>query len=127
MFKISNTTKQIILTMLSLSLIFLGIAFLLKASIIPFLKGLFVGVVFSILKLILIEKTIEKSLKMDKNKATLYTSFNFILRYVLTAFVLIIVLLNKEEISFIATVLGVIVLQPATYIVGLKKDAFKNS
>lgn len=126
MTKISNTTKQIIFMMLALSLIFFGIGSLFTENILAFFLGFLLGTGFSILKLILLEKTIDKAMEMPQEKAVSYTRLHYTLRYILTGAVLLIASL-REDISLIAVIIGLIILRPAIYLVALKEKRIKNN
>ena len=125
MTKISNTTKQIIFNMLALALIFLGIGYFFTENILAFFLGLLLGTGFSVLKLILIEKTISKAMEMPKEKAIGYTRLHYTLRYILTALVLLIAVFRKEQINLVSVIIGLIILRPAIYISTFKER--KNS
>lgn len=121
--KISNTCKNVIIIIIALSLILVGIASFFIKELAPFIKGIILGSGFSILKIILIEKTIDKAIDMPKEKAVSYSRFHYTLRYFLTAFVLIIALLRKNDISFVAVAFGLIILRPALYISNFKRHS----
>ena len=119
MIKISKTTSQIIVMMLALSLLCLGISVFFVKDIIMFLIGLLFGSIFSILKIILLEKTLNKAIDMEKSKAINYTRFNYVLRYFLTFLVLIIAVYRRDIMDLFGVIIGLILTRPAIYFVNL--------
>lgn len=120
--RISSTNKQIIFTMISLSFISLGIGSFFVNNFYPYFIGLFAGTSFSILKLLLLEYTLQKSINMDPKKAINYVNLHYSLRYFLTA-IFLFVCIKREDVSIIASVIGLIIIRPAIYFV---KFIFKN-
>ena len=127
MIKISNTTKQIIFMMFALSLIFFGIGSFFVENILAFFLGFLLGTGFSILKLILLEKTIARAMEMPQEKAVNYTRLHYTLRYILTGAVLLVAVFRKEQIDLIAVIIGLIILRPAIYLVALKEKRIKDN
>lgn len=119
MIKISKTTSQIIVMMIALSLLCLGISVFFVKDIIMFLIGLLFGSIFSILKIILLEKTLNKAIDMEKSKAINYTRFNYVLRYFLTFLVLIIAVYRRDIMDLFGVIIGLILTRPAIYFVNL--------
>ncbi len=85
--------------------------------------GLLFGIVFSMIKIMLIRYSLQKTLVKSQNKAQLMTMGHFLFRYFLTGFVLYISIVN-DNLDFFAAMLGVLALQPASHISGhlLRKD-----
>lgn len=125
--KISSTTKQILIMMFALSLILFGIGSLFTENILSFFIGFLLGTGFSMLKLILLEKTISRAMEMPQEKAINYTRLHYTLRYILTGVVLLIAVFRKEQIDLIAVIIGLIILRPAIYLVALKEKRIKNN
>ena len=86
--KISNTSKQIIIMIIALFFIIFGISTFFIDNIKSFFIGFSFGTIFSILKLILIEKTLIKALVMPGKMAPNYIRVHYTLRYFLTFAVL---------------------------------------
>lgn len=82
--------------MILFSLIVEIIGILLLESKLSFTMGLLFGLIFSILKLKLIQNTIEKSVQMPEGKAQKYTNAQYMLRYVLTGIVLVVAALEPS-------------------------------
>lgn len=116
--KISDTSKQIIVTTIALFFIVFGIATFVVSNVKSFLIGLTFGTVFSILKLILLEKTLSKAMDMTGSKAINYTRIHYTLRYFLTFIVLLIAVFRDFHI--IGVIIGVLLTIPAIYIVNFK-------
>ncbi|WP_317366916.1 ATP synthase subunit I [uncultured Tyzzerella sp.] len=119
--KISNTSKQIIITTIALFFIVLGISTFIVDDIKSFLIGISFGTIFSILKIILLEKTIEKAIDMTGQKAINYTRIHYTLRYFLTFVVLLIA--AYKNFNIIGVVLGILLPVPSVYIVNLKNKS----
>ena len=118
--KISNTCKQLIIIMISLSFICLGIGLFLTKNIKGLFLGYLLGTIFSVLKLILLEKTLERAVSMDRNKAIGYTRLHYCFRYFLTIIVIVVAGLSKGDISLVGVLVSLILLRPAIFIVRLK-------
>lgn len=69
--------------------------------------GLLFGTVISILNIILLAKSIEKSVTMPANKAQIYTTSTYLLRMIIVAIVLI-VSVKSSHLSVIGVVIGLI-------------------
>ena len=86
---------------------------------IPFLTGLLFGTVVSVLNFRLLYLTIERAVRMHPERARKYTVSRYLIRYVLTALV-IIVSINSPDINALGTVIGLIMLK----LVILQRDLF---
>ncbi len=135
----NRTTKNIVLVLLSMFLVFLVLGYFFRD--ISFLNGAFgavtfkvytfgliLGIGFSIIKVFLIRFTIKKTLVRSPNKAQITSLGHYLFRYFLTGFILYISIVN-DNIDFFATMIGVILLQPASYLTGmiLKKGGGENA
>ncbi len=119
--KISNTSKQIIIMIIALFFIIFGISTFFIDNIKSFFIGFSFGTIFSILKLILIEKTLIKALDMPGKKASNYIRVHYTLRYFLTFAVLLIAV--YKNFNIIGVILGILLLLPATYITKFKNKS----
>lgn len=118
--KLSDTSKQIILFMIAIALVFMGIgAFIISSGKVPYIKGLLFGTIFSILKLILLEKTLNKAMDMNIKNASNYTRLHYSLRYFLTGVVLVVAALD-EGMNLIGTIIGLLTLRISVYLVNIK-------
>lgn len=122
MFNITQTSKRIIAATfcISAAAAAVGVAVCLftdnRAAIVPFVIGVIVGTVFAALKMILIERTYNRSLDMQPQMSTNYVRLHFILRYTLTGAILAVAALNPG-LSLIGVALGLFSMQPAAYAV----------
>lgn len=120
----STTLKQIISTVLALSFIALGVGFFVVKDIKAFVIGLVFGTIFSILKLILTEKTLNKAMDMQDVKAANYCRLHYTLRYFLTFAVLLVAVF--KHFNLVAVVIGILLPVPAGYIVNIKMKKENN-
>lgn len=118
LYSISDTAKQIILIMLALFLITSGVGTMFVSNPMAFLTGLLFGTCFSILKIILLEKTLEKALEMSTEKATNYTRIHYVLRYFLTFIAIVMAVVRNMDLIGVAV--GIILSTPAVYIMQFK-------
>ena len=121
---ISNTAKQIIITTIALFFIVLGISTFIVDDIKNFLIGLIFGTIFSILKLILLEKTLNKAMDMSGAKAINYTRIHYTLRYFLTFIVLLIAI--YRDFNLFGVIIGIVLTIPSVYIVNFKNKNNTN-
>ena len=84
----------------------------------PYLLGLLLGCALSAVKVVLMEKSIGKSLDMEGKSAKNYAGLMVTLRYLLTFAVLAAVFLLKGVFGVFGVVLGLLSLQLAGYIAG---------
>lgn len=114
--KLSKVAQRMVQTILILSVIVLLISLLFRSYIefVPLLLGLTLGSGTSILKVILLDKAVDKSLTMDKKKATNYVSLQHMLRLFLTAVVLFVGAV-VDGINLWGVVIGVLAYQLAAY------------
>ncbi|WP_250278064.1 ATP synthase subunit I [[Clostridium] colinum] len=122
--KISNTSKQIIITTIALFCITFGISTFIVSDIKSFLIGLIFGTIFSILKLILLEKTLNKAMEMTEQKAINYTRIHYTLRYFLTFVVLLIAV--YKDFNIVGVIIGILLTVPSVYIVNFKSKNKPN-
>ncbi len=118
---ISNTSKQIIVTTIALFFIIFGIATFIVDDAKSFLIGITFGTIFSILRLILLEKTLNKAMDMTSQKAINFTRIHYTLRYFLTFAVLLIA--AYRDFNILGVVIGIILPVPSIYIVNLKNKS----
>ncbi len=121
MFK-SQTCKRLILSDIAVSLIFFGIGIFaaiffndfFKLNILSFTLGMIFGTAFTVLKIMLLEKTVQKAVDMPKEKAVNYTRLHYTLRYILTGAVVAVAAVNTK-VSLFGTVLALAALWPAVH------------
>lgn len=76
----------------------------------PFLTGIFFGTTVSLLNFRLLYLTIEKAVKMHPERARKFTVSRYLLRYVLTALV-ILVSINSPDLNALGTVIGLVMIK----------------
>lgn len=118
----SETSKKMIILMGILFLIecIAGVIFFnTVSSSIGFIIGLLIGTGLSIIKLILLEKALIKSMEMEKKTASTYINRQYFFRYLITAIVLVISAINHPTINLFGVGIGLINMQISAYIYGL--------
>lgn len=115
---ITDTAKQIIMIMLALFLISAGVGTMFVSEPIAFMMGLLFGTVFSIIKMILLEKTLDKALEMSSEKAVNYTRIHYVLRYFLTFGVILVA--TTRNMDLVGVAIGILLSTPAVYIMQFK-------
>lgn len=87
----------------------------------PFIRGLAFGTFIGILNFRLLALTIEKSVQLPPNKAQMYAGSRYIIRYLITAVVLI-VSLKADYINVIGTIIGLVSIKAVVLRMGLFND-----
>lgn len=105
--KIIYEIKYIAKGVLIFNLIALAIFFIISALNMKIFLGLIFGTIISVLNIILLAKSIEKSVTMPANKAQIYTTSTYLLRMFIVAIVLI-VSVKVPNLSLIGVVIGLI-------------------
>jgi predicted PurR-regulated permease PerM len=114
--KLSEIAKKMVYAILVISLVCIiaSIIYYRSLGFLPFLFGVLLGSVCSILKVFLLDRTVDKALAMDRNEAKNYTSLHHLLRLLISAVVLIIGVL-VPQISLWGVVAGIFAFQLAAY------------
>lgn len=84
----------------------------------PYLLGLLAGGGLSASKLFLIKRGLGKTIDMESEQAQNITRLYFVLRLLLTAAVLVGVVLLREYMNLVGTLLGILSLQLSAYVAG---------
>jgi hypothetical protein len=87
----------------------------------PFLTGIFFGTAVSLLNFRLLYLTIERAVKMYPERARRFTVSRYLIRYVLTA-VVILVSINSPDINVLGTIIGLLMIK----LVILQRDLFND-
>jgi len=89
--KLSDIAKRMawIMCILLLALIAVSIAYYRSLGFLPFALGAFLGTAVNILKVIMLDRTVKKAVDMEKEKAGNYVRIQHLVRFLLTALVLI--------------------------------------
>jgi len=122
MFKLSDTGKRLVKVMLAISLVAFGVGVIVTQLWFPgetfkFVYGVVFGSVFSVLKLVLLERTLNKSVAFSEGQAQNYVRLHYMLRYFLTGAVLVVAALKGGITAVIGVVICLASLRPAVYIV----------
>ncbi len=112
---ISQTATKLILCVVALAALICGISIVFFNNI-DFCGGVAFSTVFVIIKLIVTEKSIEHSLNLDAKGSEGYMKAQYAIRYFLTGIVLIAAALI-EPINLYGALVGIVLAQPAGYIV----------
>ena len=105
--KLIDEIKYIAKGVLIFNLIVLAIFLIISALDMKMFLGLMFGTIIAILNIILLAKSIEKSVTMPVNKAQIYTTSTYLLRMLIVAIVLI-VSVKASHLSLIGVVIGLI-------------------
>lgn len=112
---LSQTGNKLILAVIALAILVCGISMVFFDNI-SFCGGVIFSTVFVIVKLIITEKSIQHSLNLDPKGAEAYMKAQYAIRYFLTGMILIAAALI-EPINLYGAIVGVLLAQPAGYIV----------
>lgn len=80
-----------------------------------FTVGLLFGLIFSILKLILMQNTIKKAVLMPEGKAQRYANVQYMIRYVLTGVVLFVAAV-EPTINLLGVLIGLLSMKVGAYL-----------
>ena len=115
LYKTANAKKMILLTVVSsLFIIAAGAMYYRSYSVFPFAIGVFLTTALNVLKIIMIERAIEKVVNMNGKKAGSYIGFQYVLRFLLTGAVLALAAM-VPFIDLWGAVAGIFTLQIAAY------------
>jgi len=109
----------------SLFIIAAGAAYYRSFSVFPFALGVFLTSALNVLKVIMIERAVEKVVNMKGKNAGSFIGFQYILRFLLTGAVLVL----AAKVPFInlwGAVAGIFTLQIAAYSMRFFYDADEN-
>lgn len=119
MLNFSKTCKRLVLMDLALSLVVYGLIISFKSffqiNFVYFTIGMLFGMIFTILKVLLLDRTLNKAIDMPEENAVNYTRLHYTLRYFLTGVVIVVAALNPK-VSLLGVVLALLVLRPAAYL-----------
>jgi multisubunit Na+/H+ antiporter MnhE subunit len=119
---LNNLAKKMILTICALSLIFVVISAVYYRSIscLPFIFGVLIGTIVSVIKVMLLSKTVDKALSMEEKAASRYVNQQHFLRLLLTAAALLLGAL-VSVINLWGVVAGVFAFQISVYVMKIIK------
>jgi len=113
---LSNIAKRMITVVggLSLALIVAGIACFKLFSFFPFLLGVIMGAGVTILRIVMLERAVNKALEMDQERAANYLRLQHLLRYLVTGAVLVAAAL-LPPVNLWGAIAGVMTMPVATF------------
>ncbi len=115
------------ISMIMFSLIVYIIGILIVNNKLSWTLGITFGLVFSLLKLKLMENTISKCLTMPEGKAQKYANVQYMIRYILTGIVLVIAAL-EPSINLLGVFFGLISMKVGAYAqLAINKKVVKQS
>jgi hypothetical protein len=94
-------------------------------SVLAFTLGIVFSGVFVILKLMLLEKAVNKAVDLSPEDSKNYMRMHYMSRYFLTG-VVVVVAVFAEGISLFGVILGLFALTPAAFIAGKMENAAKE-
>lgn len=121
--KLSETADIMMRVMVVLFAVLSGLGLLVILLIYPFeqplpyLLGLLIGTLLSLIKVYLMDRSIQHAMDRTTSKAAQgYASLQVTLRYLLTLGVFALVFLFKEQVGLFGAILGVLLLQFSAYL-----------
>jgi len=117
--KLSDIAKKMILIVcISVSVIIvIGVVCFRSLSCLPFVLGVLLGGLLNALKIIMLDRVVDKSVKMEEKKASNYAWFQSLLRFVLTGAVLAIAAIFLDYWGIWGAVAGILTMTVATFFV----------
>ena len=109
-----DSKNLMIVYMILFSLIMEIVGILVLDDKMSYTVGLVFGLIFSILKLTLMQNSINKSLTMPEGKAQKYANVQYMIRYVLTGIVLLVAAI-EPSISLLGVFIGLLSMKVAAY------------
>ncbi len=128
---VSQTCKKMILISLSISALVLIVALFCyqqPQQRIDFSIGIAFGALFTILKVVVLERSLRKALNMSSAAAQNYTRLHYFIRYILTG-VMLFVAAKISPVCLFGAIGGLLPMQIAGYLVNFffKPDKEKNA
>ncbi|MBG9977623.1 ATP synthase subunit I [Ruoffia tabacinasalis] len=122
--KLTYIAKRMIYSILIIALIGIvgSVLFYQSLEFLPFLWGVILGSLTSIVKVVLLDKAVDKALSMDNKKAKNYVGLQHILRLFLSGVVLVLGAV-VPQINLWGVVLGILAFQLSVYTVRNVKNA----
>ncbi|MGN1318388.1 MAG: ATP synthase subunit I [Lachnospirales bacterium] len=112
----ASVLKQIVKTVIALGIIALGIGLFFTSESLYWVFGIVLGTAISVFKVIMLEKTLNKAVDMSPEDAKNYTRTRYTYRLVLSILA-VVVCIKIPFINVIGVIVGLLLVQPAVYIV----------
>ena len=114
-FKLSDTCKKLSTVIAVLGLIALVVGLFFAGNKIYWIVGIILGTVASLVKVYMLERTLDKAVDMDPKNANNYTRANYTMRLVVSVVIVVLACL-VEQINVVGVLIGLLLVQPVAYI-----------
>lgn len=111
-----DVLKKLIVVVVALGVIVFGIGSFWTESILFWFFGILLGTGISVIKVIMLNNTLNKAVEMSPEDAKNYTRSRYTFRLVLSI-VMVVVAVKIPYISVVGVIVGLLLVQPAVYIV----------
>ena len=111
----SDTCKKLSTVIAVLGLIALVVGLFFAGNKIYWIVGIVLGTVASLIKVYMLERTLDKAVDMDPKNANNYTRANYTMRLVVSV-VIVVLACIVEQINVVGVLIGLLLVQPAAYI-----------
>ena len=111
----SYTCKKLSTVIAVLGLIALVVGLFFAGNKIYWIVGIVLGTVASLIKVYMLERTLDKAVDMDPKNANNYTRANYTMRLVVSV-VIVVLACIVEQINVVGVLIGLLLVQPAAYI-----------
>ncbi len=108
--------KQIIISIAALGIIAMGIGIYFADNILYWVLGIAAGTAISMLKVIMLERTLDRAVDMPPEDAKNYTRSRYTFRMILSI-AAVVVAIKLPWFNVIGVIVGLLLVQPAVYIV----------
>jgi hypothetical protein len=114
--KPSDTLKYIFLSMAGVTAVILVVGLFVSSKPLSFTLGLLFGAVISVVRIIMLAKSVDKAVDMEPNDSKLYMTGQYHLRMLLMVVAVVAGAMTRGVISVVGIALGLIAMQPSVYI-----------
>lgn len=114
-FKMSDTCKRLSAVIAVLGLVALIVGLFFAGNKIYWIVGIVLGTAVSLVKVYMLEKTLNRAVDMDPKNANNYTRANYTMRLVVSV-VIVVLACVVEQVNVIGVLIGLLLVQPAAYI-----------
>ena len=121
MLGISDTVRKIIVITCGLGLFFCALSFIFYPTLAGgagISAGIAIGAILASIKLIFLERSLRKSIEMEKKQSAKYARTQYLIRLVLIAPILVIVAVNHPTVNLFGVFAGFASAHIATYVSG---------
>ncbi len=119
--KLDDLVKRMIRSVIVIALLSIlgSIIYYRSLEFLPFFFGVLLGAITSIIKILLIQRTVDRAISMEKKQAKKHVGVQQLFRFLLSALVLIIGAL-VPQVSLWGVVVGIVAFHPSVYIANYK-------